>query len=74
MPALSTTCDEISLLDHKLNAPPFLRRNEKGEWLTLSFGGYHVDDDDRTVLQADSQGGPIFRSSPIDVYACDVGE
>ena len=51
-----------------------LPRNERGEWYIYSFGGYHVDDDDRTVLQADSQGGPTFRSSPIDVHACDVGE
>lgn len=49
-------------------------RNEEGEWYTYSFGGYHADDDERTVIQADSHGGPIFKSSPIDVYACDVGE
>ena len=48
-------------------------RNGNGEWYTYMFGGYHVDDDDRTVLQADSQGGPTFKSAPIDVHACDVG-
>ena len=39
-----------------------------------SFGGYHADDDQRTVRQADSQGGPLFTSQPIDVHCCDCGE
>lgn len=39
----------------------------------FSVGGYHADDDERTVLQADTLGGPFFRSSPIDVHCMDVG-
>jgi len=49
-------------------------RDEKGDWYAYSFGGYHADDDERTVLQADSQGGAYFKSSPIDVHICDVGK
>ncbi len=42
--------------------------------LPLSPGGYHADDDERTVLQADTIGGPFFRRAPIDVHTMDVGE
>lgn len=48
-------------------------RDSNGDWYTYSFGGYHADDDERTVLQADSQGGPFFKSNPIDIHCCDVG-
>ena len=47
-------------------------RDANGEWYTYSFGGYHADDDERTVIQADAAGGPFFKSSPIDVHCCDV--
>lgn len=49
-------------------------RDEKGDWYTYSFGGYHAEDDERSVIQADSHGGPLFKSSPIDVHCCDVCE
>ena len=39
-----------------------------------SLGGYHADDDKRTVMEADTRGGPVFRSSPIDVYCLDPGQ
>ena len=48
-------------------------RNKYGEWYVFSFGGYHADDDQRTVRQADSVGGPVFSSQPIDVQFCDCG-
>ena len=49
-------------------------RDDNGDYYTYSFGGYHADDDERTVIQADSHGGPYFKSSPIDVHVCDVGK
>ncbi len=54
-------------------------RDDNGDWYTFSFGGYHADDEERSAKQADSHGGPLFggplfRSKPIDVHVCDVGE
>ena len=45
-----------------------------GDYSLYSLGGYHADDDERTVIQADTMGGPFFRSSPIDVHCLDVGK
>ena len=44
-----------------------------GDAYLHSLGGYHADDDERTVIQADTIGGPFFRRSPIDVHCLDVG-
>ena len=38
-----------------------------------SLGGYHADEDERTVIQADTHGGPFFRSTPIDIHCLDFG-
>ena len=49
-------------------------RDADGEWYAYSFGGYHADDDERTVLEADNSGGPFFKSTPIDVHRFDMGK
>ena len=49
-------------------------RDADGEWFTYSFGGYHADDDERTVLEADNSGGPFFKSTPIDVHRFEMGK
>ena len=49
-------------------------RGADGEWYAYSFGGYHADDDERTVLEADNSGGPFFKSTPLDVHRFDMGE
>lgn len=49
-------------------------RGADGEWYAYSFGGYHADDDERTVLEADNSGGPFFKSTPIDVHRFDMGK
>ena len=49
-------------------------RDADGEWNTYSFGGYHADDDERTVLEADNSGGPFFKSTPIDVHRFEMGK
>ena len=51
-----------------------LFRDADGEWYTYSFGGYHADDDERTVLEADNSGGPFFKSTPIDVHKFEMGK
>ena len=48
--------------------------NARGENYAFSFGGYHADDDERTVNQADTLGGPFFKSTPIDVHCLHYGE
>lgn len=55
----------------RVNHAVAAHQNSDGEWYVYSFGGYHADDDQRTVRQADSQGGPIFCSQPIDVHCCE---
>ena len=50
-----------------------LHDNDDSDYV-YSLGGYHADDDERTVLQADTHGGPVFRSSPIDVHCLDYGQ
>ena len=52
----------------------FVLRDADGEWFTYSFGGYHADDDERTVLEADNSGGPFFKSTPIDVHRFEMGK
>ena len=52
----------------------FALRDTDGEWYTYSFGGYHADDDERTVLEADNSGGPFFKSTPIDVHRFEMGK
>lgn len=49
-------------------------RAADGEWCAYSFGGYHADDDERTVLEADNSGGPFFKSTPIDVHRFEMGK
>jgi hypothetical protein len=46
-------------------------RDKDGCYYAYSLGGYHADDDERTVIQADTLGGPFFKSSPIDVHCLD---
>ena len=48
-------------------------RDKDGGHFAYSLGGYHADEDDRTVIQADTQGGPFFKSSPIDIHCLDYG-
>ena len=52
----------------------FVFRDADDEWYTYSFGGYHADDDERTVLEADNSGGPFFKSTPIDVHRFEMGK
>ena len=48
-------------------------RDKDNDYYAYSLGGYHADDDERTVMQADTLGGPFFASSPIDVHCLDYG-
>ena len=53
---------------------PLNLRDADGDWYAYSFGGYHADDDERTVLEADNSGGPFFKSTPIDVHRFEMGK
>ena len=67
------TCCRDSGFPNRVNHAVAAHTDENGDYYLYSIGGYHADDDERTVVQADMAGGPFFRSSPIDVHCLDVG-
>ena len=67
------TCCRDSGFPNRVNHAVAAHTDDNGDYYLYSIGGYHADDDERTVVQADMAGGPFFRSSPIDVHCLDVG-
>ena len=59
---------------HRVNHAVAAHQDEEGEWYSFALGGYHASDDQRTVIQADQQGGPFFKSTPIDVHCLEMGK
>ena len=68
------TCYRESGFPNRVNHAVASHRDADGSYYLYSVGGYHADDDERTVVQADTAGGPFFRSSPIDIHCLDVGK
>ena len=68
------SCYKDSGFPHRVNHAVASCTDACGNSYMYSVGGYHADDDQRTVLQADSIGGPFFKRSPIDVHSMDVGK
>ena len=68
------SCYKDSGFPHRVNHAVASYSDTCGNSYMYSVGGYHADDDQRTVLQADSIGGPFFRRSPIDVHCMDIGK
>ncbi|KAL5474818.1 hypothetical protein EMCRGX_G026835 [Ephydatia muelleri] len=67
------SCYKDSGFPHRVNHAVAAYSDACGNSYMYSVGGYHADDDQRTVLQADSIGGPFFRRSPIDIHCMDIG-
>ena len=68
------TCYRESGFPNRVNHAVAAHRDADGSYYLYSVGGYHADDDERTVVQADMAGGPFFKSSPIDIHCLDVGK
>lgn len=68
------SCYKDSGFPHRVNHAVASYTDACGNSCMYSVGGYHADDDQRTVLQADSIGGPFFKRSPIDVHCMDIGK